>query len=39
MPPDLQGQVWMLLSMAWASSGLLWRRASFARAAPRGFAT
>ncbi len=32
MPPERQGQVWMRMSRAWASSGLVWRLASFARA-------
>jgi hypothetical protein len=36
MPPDLHGQTWIRVSRAWASSGLPWRRASLARAAPRG---
>src|SRR5580692_8388881 len=37
MPPVLQGQTWIRLSDACASMGLLWRRASLMRAAPRGF--
>src|ERR1700754_2748073 len=32
MPPDLQGQTWMRVSIACASSGLVCRRASCARA-------
>jgi hypothetical protein len=37
MPPDLQGQAWIRVSDACASSGLPWRCASFVRASPRGF--
>src|SRR6266404_2893237 len=37
MPPDLQGQTWIRVSNACASKGLPCRRASFVRAAPRGF--
>src|ERR1700694_276059 len=37
MPPDLQGRTWIRVSNACASSGLPCRRASFERAAPRGF--
>src|SRR5882757_6328613 len=36
MPPVRHGQVWIRVSRACASSGLLWRFASFARAAARG---
>src|ERR1700675_927154 len=39
MPPDLHGQVWIRVSRACASSGLLWRFASLTRAAPRGRST
>ena len=38
MPPDLQGQTWIRVSKACASSGLPCRRASLVRAAPCGFA-
>src|SRR5881396_8377 len=37
MPPDLQGHTWIRVSKACASRGLPRRRASFVRAAPRGF--
>ena len=39
MPPDRQGQTWIRVSDACASSGLPWRCASLVRAAPRGFFT
>src|SRR5437667_12809746 len=37
MPPDLQGHTWIRVSKACASKGLLCRRASLVRTAPRGF--